>query len=193
MEHLESLDKRILKIPNDLSDEEKVKWISENFTYSQQIELLIRGVILWNDGYELDRWVVEKARTLQKLIDKWVEKDFYKARKRTRVYLSGNEVLRLKKTPEGWEWGDRKYTRPTRSNAQAFVGQAIWYLLVKYHFVSNRGSIYGGGLDPFEKKLKSWLIVGYWEKESSGERIAREWEKGFLKRYHDEHKTLNEE
>jgi hypothetical protein len=81
-------------------------------------------------------------------------------------------------TPPGWEWEDKQNTRPVRDDEHCLIGQSIWNRLVEYGFVNKTlfndlwQAREGGRIKmvnktetDFEKRLKNWLITGYWEKD----------------------------
>lgn len=68
--------------------------------------------------------------------------------------------------------------RPVRDKEHGLLGQEIWNILKSYGFV-HRGSHFqkekNDPLTEWEKKLKSWLIWGYWETENPAVVQANQW------------------
>ncbi len=66
----------------------------------------------------------------------------------------------------GWTKNKSQQIRPIRDRKHGLMGQEIWFKLQSLGFVTDEKYVYMGSkyqLTKFEKKLKNWLIWGYWE------------------------------
>lgn len=81
------------------------------------------------------------------------------------------------KNKTGWTIPRSKHERSVRDDSSSWFGYGIWELLVAEGFVHKGHNHYSKNtydekLTLWERKLKRWLILGYWEDDDDTYRLG---------------------